>query len=97
METWVLGGLFVVDWSGTYDNLVEELATKQKAAGPKFEYRGSRRNGSWKCGGRFTTFLRPEYFQHNLLAFYHHAWAAITNPAAPTPNWTDAVEKIVSM
>ncbi|KAL2607875.1 hypothetical protein R1flu_026448 [Riccia fluitans] len=40
METWGLGGLFAVDWSGTYDNLVEELVTKPKAAGPKFEYRG---------------------------------------------------------
>ncbi|KAL2629060.1 hypothetical protein R1flu_013746 [Riccia fluitans] len=40
METWGLGGLFAVDWSGTYDNLVEELATKQKAAVSKFEYRG---------------------------------------------------------
>ncbi|KAL2609977.1 hypothetical protein R1flu_028550 [Riccia fluitans] len=58
MESWGLGGLFAVDWSGTYDNLLEELATKQKAAGLKFEYRGSRRNGPRKCGGRFTTFLR---------------------------------------
>ncbi|KAL2643238.1 hypothetical protein R1flu_010825 [Riccia fluitans] len=40
MESWGLGGLFAVDWSGTYDNLVEELAIKQKAAIPKFEYRG---------------------------------------------------------
>ncbi|KAL2654215.1 hypothetical protein R1flu_022343 [Riccia fluitans] len=40
MESWSLGGLFAVDWSGTYDNLLEELATKQKAAVPKFEYRG---------------------------------------------------------
>ncbi|KAL2620181.1 hypothetical protein R1flu_000386 [Riccia fluitans] len=40
METWGLGGLFAVDWSGTYDNLVEELATKQKAVGLKFEYHG---------------------------------------------------------
>ncbi|KAL2643382.1 hypothetical protein R1flu_010969 [Riccia fluitans] len=34
MESWGLGGLFAIDWSGTYDNLLEELATKQKAAGP---------------------------------------------------------------
>ncbi|KAL2621631.1 hypothetical protein R1flu_001836 [Riccia fluitans] len=40
METWGLGGPFAADWSGTYDNLVEELATKQKAASLKFEYRG---------------------------------------------------------
>ncbi|KAL2628997.1 hypothetical protein R1flu_013683 [Riccia fluitans] len=40
METWGLGGLFAVDWSGTYDNLVEELVAKKNAAGPKFEYRG---------------------------------------------------------
>ncbi|KAL2651511.1 hypothetical protein R1flu_019639 [Riccia fluitans] len=40
MESWGLGGLFVVDWSGTYNNLLEELTTKQKAAGPKFKYQG---------------------------------------------------------
>ncbi|KAL2632726.1 hypothetical protein R1flu_004205 [Riccia fluitans] len=40
MESWSQGGLFVVDWSGTYDNLLEELTTKQKAAGSKLEYRG---------------------------------------------------------
>ncbi|KAL2613374.1 hypothetical protein R1flu_025066 [Riccia fluitans] len=40
--------------------------------------------------------IRPKHFQHNLLAFYHHAWAAITNPAAPTPDWDDVVEKTVS-
>ncbi|KAL2629273.1 hypothetical protein R1flu_013959 [Riccia fluitans] len=38
MESWSLGGLFANDWSGTYNNLLEELTTKQKAAGPKFEY-----------------------------------------------------------
>ncbi|KAL2609750.1 hypothetical protein R1flu_028323 [Riccia fluitans] len=27
MESWGLEGLFAVDWSGTYDNLLEELAT----------------------------------------------------------------------
>ncbi|KAL2653412.1 hypothetical protein R1flu_021540 [Riccia fluitans] len=37
--------------------------------------------------------VRPEHFQHNLLAFYHHAWTAITNPTVPTPNWDNAVEK----
>ncbi|KAL2642267.1 hypothetical protein R1flu_009854 [Riccia fluitans] len=40
--------------------------------------------------------VKPEHFQHNLLAFYHHAWAAITNPAAPTPDWGNVVEKTVS-
>ncbi|KAL2613229.1 hypothetical protein R1flu_024921 [Riccia fluitans] len=38
----------------------------------------------------------PEHFQHNLLAFYHYAWAAIINPAAPTLDWGDVVEKTVS-
>ncbi|KAL2610021.1 hypothetical protein R1flu_028594 [Riccia fluitans] len=40
--------------------------------------------------------IKPEHFQHNLLAFYHHAWAAITNPTTPTPDWSDAIEKTVS-
>ncbi|KAL2651273.1 hypothetical protein R1flu_019401 [Riccia fluitans] len=40
--------------------------------------------------------VRPEHFQHNLLAFYHYVWEAITNPAVPTLDWGDAVEKIVS-
>ncbi|KAL2611391.1 hypothetical protein R1flu_023083 [Riccia fluitans] len=40
METWGVGGLFAVDWNGTYDNLVEDLVIEQKAASPKFEYRG---------------------------------------------------------
>ncbi|KAL2642521.1 hypothetical protein R1flu_010108 [Riccia fluitans] len=40
--------------------------------------------------------VRPKHFQHNLLAFYHHAWAAITNPTTPTPDWGDVVEKTVS-
>ncbi|KAL2643233.1 hypothetical protein R1flu_010820 [Riccia fluitans] len=40
MQSWGLEGLFAEDWSGTYANLLEELISKQKAAGPKFEYRG---------------------------------------------------------
>ncbi|KAL2621372.1 hypothetical protein R1flu_001577 [Riccia fluitans] len=40
--------------------------------------------------------IRPEHFQHNLLAFYHYTWEAITNPAAPTPDWGNALEKTVS-
>ncbi|KAL2642074.1 hypothetical protein R1flu_009661 [Riccia fluitans] len=40
--------------------------------------------------------VRPEHFQHNLLAFYHYAWVAINNPSAPTPDWDDAIEKTVS-
>ncbi|KAL2621665.1 hypothetical protein R1flu_001870 [Riccia fluitans] len=40
--------------------------------------------------------IRPEHFQHNLLAFYHHAWVAITNPTAPTLDWGDVVEKTIS-
>ncbi|KAL2632923.1 hypothetical protein R1flu_004402 [Riccia fluitans] len=31
METWGLGGLFAVDWSGTYDNLEKEDSKKHKA------------------------------------------------------------------
>ncbi|KAL2612160.1 hypothetical protein R1flu_023852 [Riccia fluitans] len=156
MESWGLGCLFAVDWSETYDNLLEELITKQKEAGPKFEYCGKPEEWTsevWRevynlpkasLGGyimkgkvQFTELqllrvvkgdrrlsksgvfleqvkgnsdfillcqmlnavfapVRPEHFQHNLLAFYHHAWAAITNPAAPTLDWEDAVEKTVS-
>ncbi|KAL2635379.1 hypothetical protein R1flu_006858 [Riccia fluitans] len=40
--------------------------------------------------------LRLEHFQHNLLAFYHYAWEAITNPTAPIPDWGDAIEKTMS-
>ncbi|KAL2633058.1 hypothetical protein R1flu_004537 [Riccia fluitans] len=40
--------------------------------------------------------VRLEHFQHNLLAFYHHAWAAITNSDAPTPDWGEAVKKTVA-
>ncbi|KAL2628762.1 hypothetical protein R1flu_013448 [Riccia fluitans] len=40
--------------------------------------------------------VRPKHFQHNLLAFYHHAWVAIIKPAAPTLDWGDAIEKTVS-
>ncbi|KAL2653767.1 hypothetical protein R1flu_021895 [Riccia fluitans] len=40
--------------------------------------------------------VRPKHFQHNLLAFYHHAWAAITNPATPIPDWGNVVEKTVT-
>ncbi|KAL2620160.1 hypothetical protein R1flu_000365 [Riccia fluitans] len=156
METWDLGGLFAVDWSGTHDNLVEELVTKQKAAGPKFEYRGKPEEGTsevWRevynlpkasPGGyimkekiqftelqllrvvkgerrlsKFGVFLeqiegnsnfvlfcqilnaifapvKPEHFQHNLLAFFHHVWAAIINPDAPTPDWGEAIKKTVA-
>ncbi|KAL2610149.1 hypothetical protein R1flu_028722 [Riccia fluitans] len=39
---------------------------------------------------------RLEHFQHNLLAFYHHAWAAITNSDAPTPDWREVVKKTVA-
>ncbi|KAL2636145.1 hypothetical protein R1flu_007624 [Riccia fluitans] len=45
METWDLGGLFAVDWSRTYEDLVEELAGQQKTAVPKYEYRG--KPGAW--------------------------------------------------
>ncbi|KAL2614228.1 hypothetical protein R1flu_025920 [Riccia fluitans] len=143
METWGLGGLFAVDWSGTYEKLVEELADR-KVAAPKYEYRGkpeewtsdiwrevynlpkvSSRSYMMKGKVQFTELqllrvvkgdcwqsksgvfleqvegnfdfvlfcqmlnailapVRPEHFQHNLLAFYHHPWVAITNPVAPT-------------
>ncbi|KAL2653323.1 hypothetical protein R1flu_021451 [Riccia fluitans] len=81
METWDVGGLFAVDWSGTYDNLVEELVTKPKAADLNLN--------------AIFALVRPEHFQHNLLAFYHHAWAAITNLDAPTPDWEVVVKKTV--
>ncbi|KAL2607870.1 hypothetical protein R1flu_026443 [Riccia fluitans] len=156
MESWDLGGLFAVDWSGTYDNLVEELVAKKKAAGPKFEYhgkpeewtpevwreiynlpkaspggnvmkgkiqftelqllkvvKGKRRQRKSKVfleqiEGNFDFVLfcqilnsifalvRPEHFQHNLLTFFHHAWAAITNPDKPTPDWGEAIQKTVA-
>ncbi|KAL2608312.1 hypothetical protein R1flu_026885 [Riccia fluitans] len=40
--------------------------------------------------------VRPEHFQHNLLAFYHHVWTAITNSDAPTLDWSEAVKKTVT-
>ncbi|KAL2629035.1 hypothetical protein R1flu_013721 [Riccia fluitans] len=127
METWGLGGLFAVDWNGTYEHLFEELA-EQKVSISKYEYRGKLEewtSDNWRevynlpkasLGGytmkgkvQFTELqllrvmlnaifapVRPEHFQHNLLAFYHHAWVAIINPAAPTPDWDDVVEKTVS-
>ncbi|KAL2611082.1 hypothetical protein R1flu_022774 [Riccia fluitans] len=45
MEAWGLGGLFAIDWSRTYEDLVEELVGHQKAAVPKYEYRG--KPGAW--------------------------------------------------
>ncbi|KAL2621132.1 hypothetical protein R1flu_001337 [Riccia fluitans] len=155
METWSLGGLFPVDWSGTYEKLVEELDDR-KVVIPKCEYRGKLEEwtsdvwrevynlpkaslGGYTMKGKvqftelqllrvvkgdrwqsksgvfleqvegFSDFflfcqmlnaifvpVRPKHFQHNLLAFYHYAWEDITNPAAPTPDWGDAIEKIVS-
>ncbi|KAL2609613.1 hypothetical protein R1flu_028186 [Riccia fluitans] len=105
--------------SGTYDNLLEELTTKQKAAGPKFQYHGKSEEwtsevwrevynlltmspGGYVMKGKVQFIelqllqVTNKHFQHNLLGFYHHAWAAITNPIAPTPDWSDAVEKTVS-
>ncbi|KAL2620172.1 hypothetical protein R1flu_000377 [Riccia fluitans] len=111
MESWGLGGLFVVDWSGTHDNLVEKLVTKQKAAGRKFEYRGKPEEWTSEVWREvYKPFLRlvleilnaifapvrPEHFQHNLLAFFHHAWAAIINPDAPTPDWGEAIKKTMA-
>ncbi|KAL2628695.1 hypothetical protein R1flu_013381 [Riccia fluitans] len=47
MESWGLGGLFAVDLSQTYEDLVEELAhhSDQKVAFPKFEYH--EKPGAW--------------------------------------------------
>ncbi|KAL2651107.1 hypothetical protein R1flu_019235 [Riccia fluitans] len=155
METWGLGGLFAIDWNGTYEHLVEELV-ERKVSFPKNEYHGKPEEWTsnvWRevynlskasLGGytmkgkvqftelqllkvvkgdrrqsKFGVFLeqvegnsdfvlfcqmlnaifapiRPKHFQHNLLAFYHHAWAAITNTTTPTPDWGDAVEKSVT-
>ncbi|KAL2624005.1 hypothetical protein R1flu_008250 [Riccia fluitans] len=57
METWGLGGLFEIDKNRTYEDLVEELAghSDQKAAVPKYEYRG--KPGAWTSDvwRRFTT------------------------------------------
>ncbi|KAL2630382.1 hypothetical protein R1flu_015068 [Riccia fluitans] len=156
MESWGLGGLFADDWSGTYDNLVEELVAKKKATGPKFEYRGKPEEwtsevwrevynlpkanpGGYVMKGKiqftelqllkvvkgerrqsksgvfleqiegnsdFVLFcqilnsifapVQPEHFQHNLLAFFHHAWAAITNPDEPTPDWGETIQKTMA-
>ncbi|KAL2623877.1 hypothetical protein R1flu_008122 [Riccia fluitans] len=155
METWDMGGLFAIDWNGTYEKLVEELVDR-KVIVPKYEYRGKPEEWTsdiWRevynlpkasLGGytmkgkvqftelqllrvvkghrrksKFGLFLeqvkgnsdfvlfcqmlnaifapvRPEHFQHNLLASYHHAWMAITNLAAPTPDWNNVVEKTMS-
>ncbi|KAL2630905.1 hypothetical protein R1flu_015591 [Riccia fluitans] len=104
METSGLGGLFAVDWSGTYDSLLEELAAKRKGdrrqskSGVFLEQVEGNSDFVLFCHMLNAVFapVRPEYFQHNLFAFYHHAWAAITNPAAPTLDWGDVVEKTVS-
>ncbi|KAL2641558.1 hypothetical protein R1flu_009145 [Riccia fluitans] len=145
-----------IDWNGTYDSLVEELVTKRKAAGPKFEYHGKPEEwtsevwrevynlpktspGGYVMKGKiqftelqllkvvkgecrqsksrvfleqiegnsdFVLFcqilnsifapVRLEHFQHNLLAFFHHAWAAIINPDEPTPDWGEAIQKTVT-
>ncbi|KAL2642739.1 hypothetical protein R1flu_010326 [Riccia fluitans] len=156
MESWGVGGLFAVDWSGTYDNLVEELVTKPKVAGPKFEYHGKPEEWTlevWRevynlpkaspkgyimkgkiqftelqllkvvkgerrlsksrvfleqIKGNFDFVLfcqilnaifapvRPKHFQHNLLAFYHHARVAITNLNAPTLDWEEIIKKTMA-
>ncbi|KAL2644785.1 hypothetical protein R1flu_012372 [Riccia fluitans] len=116
METWGLRGLFAIDWNGTYEKLVEELADR-KVVVPKYEYRGKPEEwtsdvwrevynlpkaslGGYTMKGKMLNVIfasvRPEHFQHNLLAFYHYAWVAITNPAAPTPDWGDVVEKTMT-
>ncbi|KAL2635894.1 hypothetical protein R1flu_007373 [Riccia fluitans] len=155
METWGLGGLFAIDWNGTHEKLVEELADR-KVAVPKCQYRGKPEEwtsdvwrevynlpkaslGGYTMKGKvqlselqllrvvkgdrwknksgvfleqvegssdFVLFcqmlnailapVKPKHFQHNLLAFYHYAWEPITNPDAPTPDWSKAVEKTMS-
>ncbi|KAL2651686.1 hypothetical protein R1flu_019814 [Riccia fluitans] len=40
--------------------------------------------------------VKQENFQHNLLAFFHHAWAAITNSDEPTPDLGEAIQKTVA-
>ncbi|KAL2654043.1 hypothetical protein R1flu_022171 [Riccia fluitans] len=83
METWGVGGLFAVDWSGTYDNLVEELVTKPKAAGLKFEYRGKLEE--WTLEVWREVYNLPKASP-----------GAITNSDAPTPDWGEAVKKTMA-
>ncbi|KAL2612123.1 hypothetical protein R1flu_023815 [Riccia fluitans] len=53
MESWGLGGLFVVDWSGTYDNLLwRSWLPSRRQLVPSLNTGGSRRNGPRKFGGR---------------------------------------------
>ncbi|KAL2621839.1 hypothetical protein R1flu_002044 [Riccia fluitans] len=47
-------------------------------------------------GGAIFAPVKSEHFQHNLLAFYHHAWAAITNLDAPTLDWEEVVKKTMA-
>ncbi|KAL2612579.1 hypothetical protein R1flu_024271 [Riccia fluitans] len=83
MEIWGVGGLFAVDWSGTYDNLVEELITKPKVAGPKFEYRG--KPEEWTSEVWREVYNLPKASP-----------GAITNSDAPTLDWGEAVKKTVA-
>ncbi|KAL2643753.1 hypothetical protein R1flu_011340 [Riccia fluitans] len=105
MEAWGLGGLFAIEWSQTYEDLVEELVghPDQKVAIPKYEYRWKPRawisyvlREVYDLPKAILAPVRPEHFQHNQLAFYHYAWMAIKDPIAPTPNWGDAIEKTMS-
>ncbi|KAL2635202.1 hypothetical protein R1flu_006681 [Riccia fluitans] len=56
MEAWGLRGLFAVEWSRTYEDMVEELAdpSNQKVAVPKHEYH-------WKPGAWTSDVWREVY------------------------------------
>ncbi|KAL2613826.1 hypothetical protein R1flu_025518 [Riccia fluitans] len=115
METWGLGGLFEVDWNGTYEHLVEELA-ERKVAMPKYEYHGKPEEWTSKVWrevynlpkaslGGYTMKGKVQFTELQMLRVvkgdrrlkhFHHAWEAITNLVAPTPNWGDVVEKTMS-
>ncbi|KAL2613908.1 hypothetical protein R1flu_025600 [Riccia fluitans] len=83
MESWGLGGLFTVDWSGTYDNLMEELVTKRKAARPKFEFRGKLEE--WTSEVWREVYNLPKANPR-----------AITNPDEPTLDWGEAIQKTMA-
>ncbi|KAL2612563.1 hypothetical protein R1flu_024255 [Riccia fluitans] len=103
MESWGLGGLFAMDWSGTYDNLIEELVAKKKAAGPKFEYRGKPEEWTFEVWrevynlpkaspGGYVMKGKIQFTELQLLKVVK----AITNPDEPTPDWGEAIQKTVA-
>ncbi|KAL2621630.1 hypothetical protein R1flu_001835 [Riccia fluitans] len=102
METWGVGGLFAVDWSGTYDNLVEELVTKPKAASPKFEYHGKPEEWTSEVWREVYNLPKAGPGDQNtfsttcLLSAIKHVRAAITKSDVPTPDWDEAVKKTMA-